>query len=84
MTVTVTQVQTASTLLLGGGLLSWLRLHLLLRHTAGLYLTSGSLPLLRLGSEGEHALVFPELEYQHSKAASSGAILQSAGIPRTG
>lgn len=53
-----------------GGLLSWLRLHLLLRHTAGLYLPSGSLPLLclRLGPGGDHALVFPKLEYQHSNA----------------
>lgn len=43
---------------------------MLLRHTAGLYLTSGSLPLLclRLGPGGDHALVFPELEYQHSNA----------------
>lgn len=53
-----------------GGLLSWLRLHLLLRHTAGLYLPSGSLPLLglRLGPGGDHALVFPKLEHQHSNA----------------
>lgn len=54
-----------------GGLLSWLRSHLLLRHTAGLYLTSGSLPLfcLHLGPEGDHARVFPKLEYQQSNAA---------------